>query len=237
MNLTPTRSLFVIQHTDGEFLGLIEDHLEGRGIRFTYMRPHTAKGALPATTQFTDGMIVLGGGPWGSAGERDLPTLESEIALTADCLARGIPVIGIGLGAQILAIAAGGGSERCDLTFDVGEARRVEDHALNGFLPERFPMAVYMRDWPVPPDSARVLAQDGEGRPALFQIDTNSFGFVGYPGVKLAMIEDLIMEFEEAPPDLEAGLSRLRETQTSIADSLVPIMTGLIQVTGLMQPK
>ena len=201
------------------------------------MRPHTGGGALPATTRFTDGMIVLGGGPWGSAGERDLPTLESEIALTADCLARGVPVIGIGLGAQILATAAGGGSEQCDLTFSVGEARRVQDHALNGFLPERFPMAVYMRDWPVPPDSARVLAQDGEGRPALFQIDTNSFGFVGHPGVKLAMIEDLIMEFEETPPGLEAGLRRLREAQTSIAHSLVPIMTGLIQVTGLMWPK
>lgn len=112
----------------------------------------------------------------------------------------------------------------------------MQDHALNGFLPEGFPIAVYMRDWPVPPDSARVLAEDSLGRPALFQIATNSFGFVGHPGMKLAMIEDLIMEFEESPPDLEAGLNRLREVQTPIADSLVPIMTGLIQVTGLMQP-
>jgi GMP synthase-like glutamine amidotransferase len=237
LNLAPARSLFVIQHTDGEFLGLIEDHLEGRGIRFTYMRPHNAKGALPATTRFTDGMILLGGGPWGSAGERDLPTLEAEIALTVDCLGRGVPVIGIGLGAQILAIAAGGGSERCDLTFNVGEAHRAQDHALNGFLPEKFPIAVYMRDWPVPPDDARVLAHDDSGRPAVFQIDTNSFGFVGHPGMKLAMIEDLSMEFEESPPDLEASLKRLREVQTSIADALVPIMTGLIQVTGLMRPK
>jgi hypothetical protein len=63
------------------------------------MRPHAASGALPATIRFTDGMFVLGGGPWGSPGDRDLPTLEAEIALTADYLARGIPVIGIGLGA------------------------------------------------------------------------------------------------------------------------------------------
>ncbi len=233
----PTRSLYVIQHTDGEFLGLIEDHLEGRGIRFTYMRPHVVGGALPATVGFTDGMFLLGGGPWGSAGGQDLPALEAEIALTKACLERRVPVIGIGLGAQILAIASGGGTQKTGLSFTIGEAHRVLDHALNGFLPERFPIAVYMRDWPVPPDSARVLAEDENGRPALFQTNSNCFGFVGHPGVKLAMIEDLIMEFEETPPDLEAGLDGLRAAQTPIADSLVPIMTGLIQVTGLMQPK
>ena len=60
------RSLYVIQHTDSEYLGLIEDHLEGRSIGFTYMRPHTPGGKLPATVKFTDGVILLGGGPWGS---------------------------------------------------------------------------------------------------------------------------------------------------------------------------
>ncbi|MDD9878965.1 MAG: hypothetical protein OXR84_16145, partial [Magnetovibrio sp.] len=64
----PARSLYVIQHTDAEYLGHMEDHLEGRGIRFTYMRPHATDGTLPATVQFTDGMIVLGGGPGGAAG-------------------------------------------------------------------------------------------------------------------------------------------------------------------------
>ena len=29
----------VIQHTSGEYLGLIEDHLEGRRIRFQYFLP------------------------------------------------------------------------------------------------------------------------------------------------------------------------------------------------------
>ena len=75
------RALYVIQHTDAEYLGLIEDHLEGRSIGFTYMRPHTTGGRLPATVKFTDGVVLLGGGPWGSAGERDLPTLKEEVQL------------------------------------------------------------------------------------------------------------------------------------------------------------
>ena len=40
--------LSVIQHTQSEWLGGIEDHLEGRGIRFGYHRPFTTGGTLPS---------------------------------------------------------------------------------------------------------------------------------------------------------------------------------------------
>jgi GMP synthase-like glutamine amidotransferase len=234
---TPTRSLYVIQHTDSEFLGLIEDHLEGRGIRFTYMRPHTAKGRLPATVQFTDGLILLGGGLWGSAGSRNLPTLAEEIDLTRQCLGRGVPVIGIGLGAQILAIAAGGGSEAAEPAFTVGEASRTRADALNGFLPVRYPLVVFMRDRPLPPKDAVILAVDEVGRPALFQVGANAFGFCGHPGAKVAMIEDLAMEFGFFPGNLANGVATLRARQRELEDVLVRIMTGLVQLTGLMRSK
>lgn len=231
----PKASLYVIQHTDSEFLGLIEDHLEGRGIRFTYMRPHTAKGRLPATVKFTDGVFLLGGGPWGAAGVNDLPSLIEETELTRQCLAQGTPVIGIGLGASILALAAGGKAEACKIRFHVGEARRIDDGALNGFLPATFPYAVFMRDRPVPPPAARVLAVDEDGRPALFQVGANAFGFVGHPGIKVAMVEDLAMEFGDVVLNLLEGFDKLRSRQRAIEDALVPIMTGLVQITGWMR--
>lgn len=231
----PKASLYVIQHTDSEFLGLIEDHLEGRGIRFAYMRPHTAKGRLPATVKFTDGVFLLGGGPWGAAGTNDLPSLSEEIDLVRRCLDQQTPVIGIGLGASILAIAAGGSADGCDTRFHVGEARRVAADALNGFLPERLPYAVFMRDRPVPPASARVLAEDEDGGPAVFQVGANGFGFVGHPGIKVAMVEDLSMEFGDVVPNLLEGLEKLRARQRGIEDALVPLMTGLVQVAGWMR--
>lgn len=231
------KSVYVLQHTESEFLGRIEDHLEGRGIRFTYFRPFTAGGALPATVEYTDGLIMLGGGPWGTAGGRDLPTLQEELRLVWLCLERRIPVVGIGLGAQILAIAAGGRSEETPLIFEVGEALRLVDDALNGFLPEKFPLAVYMRDRPVPPEDASILAVDGAGRPAVFQIGENCLGFTGHPGAKAAMVEDLLMEFDDSPDDPLAELEELRMVQPAIDDALVRIMTGLVQVTGLMRPE
>ncbi len=227
--------VFVLQHTSGEFLGLMEDHLEGRGIRFAYFRPFTADGKLPATVEFVKGMILLGGGPWGTGGRRAVPTLGEELDLTRHCLALGKPVIGIGLGAQILAIAAGGSSERSDLVFEVGEARRTRGDALNGFLPDRYPSVVYMRDRPIPPGDAQLLAVDQAGRPALFQVGGNCLGFAGHPGAKLGMVEDLIMEFEDSPEDPGPPMEALRNAKTEIEDALVHIMTGLVQITGLMQ--
>src|SRR5690606_10690345 len=190
----------VVQHTQSEWLGHIEDHLEGRGIRFSYFRPFTAGGKLPDVSVLGDGLILVGGGPWGAATrERLLPTLDAEIRLARACLMLEKPVIGFELGAQILAIAAEGAAEEAPLELKVGEARRTKEGALGGFLPQRYPNVVYMRDRPVPPDYAEVLAVDEAGLPALFQIGKNAFGFSGHPGVRRAMIEDLIMEFEEAP--------------------------------------
>ncbi len=224
----------VIQHTSADYLGLMEDHLEGRGIRFKYYRPFTEGNVLPEPGEIGDGLILLGGGPWGTAGGRDLPSLAREVSLTYAALMMGRPVIGLELGAQILALAADGKSEAAPLALDLGFATRTEDNALRGFLPERFAYASYMRDYPVPPDYARVLARDERQRPALFQIGENCFGFAAHPGFKPAIAEDLVMEFEDYPPDAPARLEKLRGLKAGIEDALVPIMTGLIAATGLM---
>lgn len=229
------RYVSVIQHTQSEWLGHMEDHLEGRGIRFGYARPFTPGGKLPDRNVLGDGLIMVGGGPWGTATpDRILPSLDGEVRLARACLMLEKPVIGIGAGAQVLAIAADGCSEAAPLVFTVGEARRVQAAALNGFLPGRFPSVVYMRDRPVPPGYAQVLAVDDEGYPALFQIGRNAFGFSGHPGIRRAMIEDLLMESDDVPENPAPGLDRLLEVGRAIEDALVPIMAGLIHITGWM---
>lgn len=225
----------VIQHTQSEWLGQIEDHLEGRGIRFGYFRPFTTGGKIPEVPVVGDGLILLGGGPWGTAAPGPvLPTLDAEVRFARACLMLGKPVIGFGLGSQILALAADGGIDAAALALSVGEATRVRDDALGGLLPERYPNVVYMRDRPRPPDYAAVLAVDAEGYPALFQIGPNAFGFTGHPGVRRAMIEDLVMEFADAPPDTAEGLVALSALAAAIDDALVPIMAGLVAATGWM---
>ncbi len=228
------KTLNVLQHTSAEYLGLIEDHFEGRRIRFRYSRPFATGGKVPKPGQLLDGLVMLGGGPWGSAGGRNVPTLIEELTLARAALDRGLPILGIGLGAQLLAIVAGGAAEDAPLAFEVGEARRVDPGALEGYLPERYPLVVYGRDRPILPAAARVLSVDAAGRPALFQVGPRALGFTGHPGVKPAIIEDLVMEFDESPPDPGPRLVELRTLQRSIEDALVPIMTGVVKVLGLM---
>jgi GMP synthase-like glutamine amidotransferase len=230
------KTLCVLQHTEAEYLGMMEDHFEGRSIRFHYCRPFTPGTMVPASAEDFDGLVLLGGGPHGVVSGPLVPSLAPELRLTADFLARSLPVVGIGIGACILSVAAGGGAEEAPLRFCVATARRVAPQALAGHVPETFPIAVYMRDRPVLPTGAEILAIDAAGRPTLFQLRGNCFGFLGHPGVKSAMIEDLIMEFDEAPEGTAETLGKLRAAQGEIAAALGEIMIGLIKLTGWMEP-
>lgn len=225
--------LYVLQPTDAEYLGLIEDHLEGRGIGFTYFRPHKAGAKLPDNTRAASGLVLLGGGPYGAVGPPRLPVLDAALRLTRDAFERGKLGIGVGLGAQLLAIAAGGGVEAAPLAFKVGRAYRTDAGALGGLLPESYPLAVYMRDRPRPPAYAQVLAVDEAGVPALFQAGARAFGFAGHPGIKSAIVEDLMLEFDDCPADAAPALAQLRAAQTEIGDALVSIMAGVLRAADL----
>jgi len=228
------KTLCVLQHTEAEYLGLIEDHLEGRNIRFSYKRPFTTDGKLPTSADGFDGLMLLGAGPYGVVSGHLLPSLGHELRLTRAFLAAGLPVIGIGLGAVILAIAAGGGAQEAPLRFCVDRAHDVAPGALGGHLIEGEPMACYLRDRPVLPEAAAVLARGADGSPLVFQIGAQALGFIGHPGMKRGMAEDLIMEFTDTPEDTVAGLEQLAAAQGQIAAALTGLMVGVIGQTGLM---
>lgn len=228
------KAIAVIQHTSAEYLGLIEDHLEGRGTRFQYFRPFTSDGKLPVETALNDGLILLGAGPWGCAGQQDVPSLQDEIAITKIALQKQVPVVGFGFGAHVLALASGGQAQAAPLRMQVGTADRTEADGLRGFVPEHFAVATYLRDRIVLPSDAKVLASFGDDDPAIWQVGKNNFGFIGHPGLKPGMVEDLIMEFDEAPPQASTQLSELDAVKTEIADALVPLMTGLVRECGWM---
>jgi GMP synthase-like glutamine amidotransferase len=223
------KTLAVIQHTSAEYLGLVEDHLEGRGTRFQYFRPFTSDGKLPDPKALGDGLILLGAGPWGSAGVNDVPSLQAEVEITKQALAQQVPVVGFGFGAHVLAIASGAQVSDAPLRMTVDFATRTDTSALASLIPERFPVATYLRDRLTLPADARVLATFGDDDPAIWQIGENNFGFVGHPGLKPGMVEDLIMEFDDAPDGVGERLPELAAVKTEIADALVPLMTGLVR--------
>ena len=230
------KTLCVLQHVESDYLGMMEDHFEGRNIRFRYTRPFTPGGVVPFTADEYDGLVLLGIGPYGIVSGSLIPTLAAELRLTRDFLDRGLPVIGCGIGACILTVAAGGGADEAPLRFTVERARRVVPDALSGHLPQTFPVASYLRDRPVLPPDAKILAVGENDAPVVFQIRDNCLGFLGHPGVKSAMIEDVIMAFDEVPEETAETLEALRAVQGELAAALGEMMVGLIELTGLMGP-
>jgi len=132
------KTLCVLQHVEAEYLGLLEDHFEARNIRFRYCRPFTPGASIPTSAEEYDGLILLGAGPKGIVSGDLIPSLGAELRLTRDFLDRGLPVIGIGIGACILTTAAGGGAEEAPLRFTLDNARRVVPDALGGMCRQRF---------------------------------------------------------------------------------------------------
>ncbi len=227
------KSICVIQHTEAEYLGLFEDHLESRSIRFSYFRPFTKGGTLPVDEEEYAGLILLGGGPFGVVSGPLVTSMAPELRITGRFLEAGKPVLGFGIGAILLAVAAGGGADEAPLRFEIGTAES-SDGLVDNIMPKTFSFATYLRDKPVLPDGAEVLALDANQNPLVFSVSGNSFGFVCHPGIKSAMVEDLIMEFEEAPDGTADRLEELRMRQADIASALSTMMIGLVRRCGWM---
>lgn len=118
-----------IQHVPFEGLGGIATWAAARGHDTRRIRPASGE-SVPAPADI-EALIVLGG-PMGVDDASRLPWLAAEISAITACCARGVPVLGICLGAQILAEIAGG-QVRAGREAEIGWApitRRASDPAL-----------------------------------------------------------------------------------------------------------
>ncbi len=98
------RRASVIRHVHFEDLGLLEPLLEARGFQVRY---HEAWDADVDAATDAD-LVVLLGGPISVNDTEDYSFLNNEIALAEQRIARGRPLLGLCLGAQIICKAAGG---------------------------------------------------------------------------------------------------------------------------------
>ena len=99
------KSTIAVRHVGFEHLGLLGPLLEERGHAVLWRE---AGVGTPAATD-ADGadLLVVLGGPIGAYGEAEYPVLKGELALIERRLAQGRPMLGICLGAQLIARAMG----------------------------------------------------------------------------------------------------------------------------------
>ena len=154
------RTIAVLQNTDSEHLGLIEDHLEGRNIRFKYIRPSHDANWQTKLNQPKDGLILLGASPYGTVSAPKIPLLEAKIECVESCLNQRIPLLAFGTGLQILSLAIGGSVMVKEPSTAVLTANRSNESVLNGYLPESYPVVLWMRDLPLLPSDSIVLSKN-----------------------------------------------------------------------------
>jgi GMP synthase (glutamine-hydrolysing) len=158
-----------------------------------------------------DATIVLGGGM--HADQEELhPWLVPELEFIADEVERGTPLLGVCLGAQLAARAAGGGVVRAPAP-EVGwhevtlGAAGCADPVLSA-LPERFEAFQWHHyTWELP--AATELARGG-GLSQAFRLGQAAWGVQFHPEVTSAQIERWIGEDPEDVEDANALLAATR---------------------------
>ncbi len=99
--------VLILRHTPGNTLGVLEPLLRDFGLAARYVEaPALEAGALPGLLAERAGLIILGGRE-SVTEEARYPFMAVEQQLIRETLARGLPIFGICLGAQMLARAMG----------------------------------------------------------------------------------------------------------------------------------
>jgi len=157
------RRLLVLQHIACEHLGLVEPALKDRGMEYRYVRPFAGED-IPKDLAGWDGVIALGGPMSANDGER-IGFIADELRLLTKVLETGMPALGICLGAQLIAKAAG-----AEIT--AGEEKEIgwyplrlteegkKDRVLTG-LPDTFPVFQWHGEtFDVPPGAVSLAGSE-----------------------------------------------------------------------------
>lgn len=123
------KSILAIRHVDIEHLGILEPKLIQMGFGVTYL--DTAKGqTLDSIQEIPYSMLVVLGGYMGAYEEARYPFLTEEYKIMEAFLKKGLPILGICLGAQMLAKVLGAKVYRGERGEEVGWCRlfKVQSH-------------------------------------------------------------------------------------------------------------
>jgi GMP synthase-like glutamine amidotransferase len=190
----------VIQHVEPEGPSVLGDVLVSAGVNLRMCRVF-AGDTVPANCEGLSGLVVMGG-PMSAADDVDFPTRQAELALLRQALDIRLPVLGICLGAQLLAFAAGGrvfsGAQGPEIGWgDVELTSEAADDGLLGDLPARLRVLHWHGDtFDLPPDAVG-LARSAAYAQQAFRVGTRAWGLQFHLEVDAATVFGFTRAFED----------------------------------------
>jgi GMP synthase (glutamine-hydrolysing) len=171
------KQMLIVTHLDDRHPGLARECLQDAGCPVIQV-DSVDGGSLPPVTEIS-GIVSLGGRDSATRASGD-PFLSSEVSLMADALDAGIPVLGMCLGAQLLAVAGGGhvtamgrmvaGWPELSLLPEA-----AQDPVFAG-LPDNLPVLKWHEDEIAAPPGAVVLGTTPGPGAALFRLGSSAWG-------------------------------------------------------------
>ena len=216
-------SVLIIKHVEIEGPGLIEDCLKEEKIPYQILNLESGV-HLPKPEDYT-GIVILGG-PMNAYEEDRYPFLREEDLFIKEAIQRGRAVLGICLGAQLMAKALGAKVTKALVKeigwFDVSLTGAGLHDPLFSRLPETFSVFQWHEDTFHIPSAGRLIATSNAVPHQAFRYGENAYGLQFHLEVTEEMIREWMKtyedEFNRSHTPLLPKLRILCETETKIGD-------------------
>jgi GMP synthase (glutamine-hydrolysing) len=239
--------LLVCQHVPYEPLGTLDPKLRESGFRIRYVNfgrdPH-----VRPTLEGYDGLVILGG-PMNVDQVDRHPHLATEMELALDAIDRQIPVLGICLGAQLIAKALGAevraGAKKEIGWHDVALTDEGRSDPLLGHLDGETRLFQWHGDVFDLPDGGVHLASSERCTHQAFRYGTNVYGFQFHLEVDEPLIERWLRvpahrdDIERLAVEVHPDEIR-RETRERITDlhaTADRVFGALVRLFGAERPR
>jgi len=203
----------VVQHVAPEPAFSLDDALLAAGVTVDTRRLFDGDD-IPLDTAGFDGVVVMGG-PMSVNSTEGFPSRDAEVSLLADALRVGIPTLGVCLGAQLLAVAAGGAVARNAYGPEIGWAPiRLDpacrdDGLLAGLPPTLTVLHWHGESFEVPPGAQHLISSTTYPNQA-FRIGDVAWGVQFHLEVTAEAVDAFLHAFAADTADVPGGAEAIR---------------------------
>ena len=175
------------------------------------------------------GIVSLGGNDSATRASED-PFLAAEVGLMADALDAGIPVLGMCLGAQLLAVAGGGQVTAMGRMVagwpELSLLPAAADDPVFGALPDDLPVLKWHEDEIAAPPGAVALGTTPGPGAALFRLGSSAWGSQAHLELTPSLLIDTWLADPSAAREIEGAGHPIAAFRAQSARRLVTQMAA-----------
>jgi GMP synthase-like glutamine amidotransferase len=224
-------SAVVVQHVAHEGPGWLAEVLDDADVKVDIRRMYD--GATLPAAEGVDGLIVLGG-PMGAYDDERVPWLRQVKRLLAASVERGVPTLGVCLGAQLMAVGCGGAVEKGKAGPELGLGTlSLTDPSGTDALFQAMPTELQTVQWHWDhiarlPEAAVLLASSPAYENQAFRVGERAWGLQFHPEVTLPLVaqwaQDDARAVREAGLDPTAVVGAVADAERLLLETWTPLL-------------